>query len=414
LNSLIIVLILLTLCFCLIILLPWYNKNHRLQVNQSRQSELYQGKLSELKDDLAAGNIDEQAYQVALDDLKLQLASELAREDSKSTIKVKRGYLFALPVITLIIAFSIYFSQGKVEQMTHFYQAKERTADYAKKLLAGDDSFSQQELESFYLGFRNKLSQQPDDATGWLLLGRIAYSQGYLENAMQAFEKALELEPNKYSAQMSYAQVLIAANDESYLKKALSVYQQILKQSAKDEEALVMAGYVAHQLKDKAAAKTYWRAALAELDKNDARVQAIAQTMPELAQEFNIQSTSTMATERHQQATGKRILVDIELSEETQKQLSEFQYLVVFARPQLAGPPAAVVRLPINSGLPAQVELTDQNAMMADFNISSLEQAYVTLRLSKDENVMLAEGELETHSEALSLSDTITRIQLTL
>lgn len=415
------VLISLTLFFCLSILLPWYKKSHQLQLNQSLQSNLYQEKLHELTADLNAGNIDAESYESAKEDLKLQLASELANIHSTSSIKFKRGYVWLLPIVTLVFVCVIYFGQGKPEQMQQFYEAEQQTSEFAKKLLSGNENFSQDELTSFYIGLRNKLASEPEDATGWLLLGRVAYSLGHLENSIQAYQRSLDLSPNKYSTLLSYAQVLISTNEDSYREKALNAYNQILKQSPQDAEALTMAGYVAFQLNRKEAARVYWKGALQTLDKNDNRIQAIAQAMPDLAQELGVAlpklATQTATSPQKQTETSgssKKIKVNLLVSASTQAKLSQFKYLVVFARPQLSGPPAAVVRLPISGDLPKQLTLSDKNAMMANFNLSSLSQAYVTVRLSKDADVALADAELEVNSAQLALDDSIYEVTIEL
>lgn len=413
------VLISLTLFFCLSILIPWYKKSHQLRLNQSLQSSLYQEKLNELTADLNAGNIDSESYQTAKDDLKLQLASELAHAQSNSSIKFKRSYIWLLPLVTLVVVVAIYYGQGKPEQMQQFYAAEQQTSEFAKKLLSGNENFSQDELNLFYIGLRNKLKNEPEDATGWLLLGRVAYSIGYLENSIQAYERSLELSPNKYTTLLSYAQVLISTNEDSYREKALGVYNQILKQAPQDPEALTMAGYVAYQLNRKDAAKVYWRGALKTLDKNDSRIQAIAQAMPDLAQELGIEQAHVAQPAQNQSQqqndqVNKSIKVNLVVSESTQAKLSQFSYLVVFARPQLSGPPAAVVRLPINGELPEQLTLSDENAMMANFNLSSLSQVYVTVRLSKDADVALAETELEVNSSQLTLDDAVQTVTIEL
>ncbi|WAJ69253.1 c-type cytochrome biogenesis protein CcmI [Catenovulum adriaticum] len=415
------VLISLTLFFCFSILIPWYRKSHQLQLNQSLQVNLYQEKLHELTADLNAGNIDAESYEAAKDDLKLQLASELANIQSHSSIKFKRGYVWLLPIITLVLVCVIYFGQGKPEQMQQFYQAEQQTSEFAKKLLSGNENFSKDELTSFYIGLRNKLASESDDATGWLLLGRVAYSLGHLENSMQAYERSLELSPNKYSTLLSYAQVLISTNDDKYREKALDAYNQILKQAPQDAEALTMAGYVAFQLDRKDAARVYWRSALQTLDEKDNRIQAIAQAMPDLAQELGIAlpklATQTPTSSQKQTETdgvSKKIKVNLLVSESTHAKLAQFKYLVVFARPQLSGPPAAVVRLPISGELPKQLTLSDENAMMANFNLSSLSQAYVTVRLSKDADVALADNDVEVNSAQLTLDDLIHTVTIEL
>lgn len=400
------------------VVFPWLRKKHVLQLDQKRQTELYAEKLTDIQADLTSGNIDEQAAQAAKDDLKIQLASELALNHSGHGKGFNPKLLWLLPVVTLVIAFSIYRIQGKPEQMIQFYQAKENTPAFGQKLLSGDQNFTTEELQQFYIGLRHQLSQKPNDAVGWLLLGRVAYSNGELTNAIAAFEHSIKLDGSNISALLSYGQVLVATNDETYLKKAANIYLKVLQQSPQESEALAMAGYVALQLDDMESATQYWRFALKLLPENDSRRLVMARTIPVLAEEFNIDISSSAMPQNHpatadhpvseqktQDANANQILVSFQLSDETQARLSEFKYLVVFARPALAGPPAAVVKIDLDKYFPTQVKLSDDNAMMPNFNLSSLTSAHVTVRLSKDADVSKSEGEIEYNSEKLELSN---------
>ncbi|MER2493474.1 c-type cytochrome biogenesis protein CcmI [Catenovulum sediminis] len=404
-NELYLLLTSLTLITCIAVLLPWMRKKHALQIDESRVKTLYAEKLADLKDDLTQGKIESDAYEAAKDDLTIQLAAELSGNKQHRTSKIHRQSLWLLPVFTLLISFLIYGWQGKPEQMQNWYQAKEKTPDLGKKLISGNENFSQEELQQFYLGLRTQLATKPDDATGWLLLGRVAYSAGILGEAIEAFERSLKIDANQYPAQMSLAQTLISVGDEKSLKRASRIYNQLLQNNPQNAEALTMAGYVALQLGNRQTAQEYWKYALRYLPETDQRRNAILQTLPELANAPNVTQNKETVSEKTT-SVGKQIELTIELTQSTQRIIDEFKFLVVFARPQLSGPPAAVVRLPIVNGqIPTKVTLSDQHAMMDGFNLSSLSSAFVTVRLSKDADVMMSKDEIEQHSEELTLAD---------
>ena len=415
-NELILVLVGFSVIVSILVLLPWMAKQHNWKQDNQRISDLYAEKLQELAADLQQGKIEEQAYKSAKEDLTVQLASELAQAKQSSGLHISKKAMWALPLVTAVVASGIYYIQGKPTQMQQWYQAQSNTVEFGKKLMQGNENFTKAELNEFYLGLRTKQAEKPDDPTGWLLLGRVAYSLNNLSEAIAAFEHALKLDANHYASKMSLAQTLLASGDEGMMKRSGRLYNEVLQQNPTDGEALTMAGYAAFQLQKNEVAAQYWQLALKYLPENDTRRSAIEQTLPQVSAHAAMAKAPHASQPAQQSAAGasKSLLINFSLSEQTKTKLAEFQYLVVFARPQLSGPPAAVVRLPIENGqLPTSVKLTDENAMMQGFNLSSLASAYVTVRLSKDADVSLADGEVEKNSDALTLEqNTVVSIEL--
>ncbi|EWH12215.1 hypothetical protein DS2_00800 [Catenovulum agarivorans DS-2] len=398
-NELILVLVGFALIASTLVLLPWMAKQHNWKQDHQRIENLYAEKLQELAQDLQQGNIEEQAYKAAKEDLTVQLASELSQAKVTSGLHISKNTMWLLPVVTLIVTSAIYYIQGKPAQMEQWLAAQSKTAEFGQKLMQGNENFTKAELNEFYLGLRSKLAEQTPDASGWLLLGRVAYSLNNLSDAIAAFEQALKIDSEHYPSRMSLAQSLLASGDESMMKRAGRIYNQVLQQNPADAEALTMAGYTAFQLQNNQVAAQYWQLALNYLPEDDSRRKAIEQTLPQVSAHAAAAQQSAQPT-----ADAKSVVIKFNVSQQTQAQVADFQYLVVFARPQLSGPPAAVLRLPIENGqLPDTVTLTDQNAMMQGFNLSSLANAYITVRLSKDADVGLSEGEIEKNSDALTL-----------
>ena len=75
--------------------------------------------------------------------------------------------------------------------------------------------------------------------------------------------------------------------------------------------------------------------------------------------------------------------------------------------------PAAVVKLPLTE-LPVTVQLTEQNAMVADYNLLTINQARLVARISEDENVEAANGELQGMTEFAVKPDHIEQVSIIL
>ena len=80
--------------------------------------------------------------------------------------------------------------------------------------------------------------------------------------------------------------------------------------------------------------------------------------------------------------------------------LSEFSHLFLFARSanSTMKMPAAVVKQAIkqnDTSFPLTLTLSDSNAMVPSLNLSSLEEAVVIARLSRDDNVQTLDGDIQ-------------------
>jgi hypothetical protein len=90
------------------------------------------------------------------------------------------------------------------------------------------------------------------------------------------------------------------------------------------------------------------------------------------------------------------VVINISLSEELTGKVPPEGFLFVFAQ-DASGEvrmPAAVVKSRL-ANLPIQVELSDANAMMPTYKLSQLNEVRLVARISLDENVAEAQGELQ-------------------
>ncbi|AWB67404.1 c-type cytochrome biogenesis protein CcmI [Saccharobesus litoralis] len=367
---------------------------------KNNEQKILLQKQQEFDEDLVADRMAQDEYEQSTQDLTLELASLIERQNQQTKqVGVKLNAVIAVPFIIVVLSMGFYLFQGKMQQLEQWQSAVAQRADLGQKIVmgqGGDVTF--EDLRTFYLGLRTKLAEQPDDAIGWLLLGRVAASINDVEAAIKALEQSLKLEPNKRSTRLSYAQTLIATQQDNYLHKAKQVLQGLLRDDGSDVESAMLLGYVENQLGNHKIAKVIMAEVLERLPANDERRGLILQAIPSLA---NGEQVADNSMESVSSIASKTVTVKLAGLKD---KVGQYQWLFVFARPAKKGPPFAVKKIPLASGLPNEVVLSDKDAMIASMNLSSLSTAYISVRFSKDEEVKLDDDEIEFHSSLTTLN----------
>ncbi|MGR5542546.1 tetratricopeptide repeat protein, partial [Vibrio campbellii] len=84
------------------------------------------------------------------------------------------------------------------------------------------------------LALRTRLHYQPDDSTGWLLLGRIGLANRDVETSIGAMKKAFRLEPDNDDVKLGYAQALMLSQDDMDQETARVLLAELMQQEYVD------------------------------------------------------------------------------------------------------------------------------------------------------------------------------------
>jgi cytochrome c-type biogenesis protein CcmH len=112
-----------------------------------------------------------------------------------------------------------------------------------------------------------KLQDKPDDADGWLRLGRAYMVLADTDKAEDAYNHAARLRPGDTSIQLQEVQALLDSRTENapVPQRAVALLRQVEQADPKQPEALWLLGVAAVQADDKAKAASYWQRLLAVL-----------------------------------------------------------------------------------------------------------------------------------------------------
>ncbi len=391
------------LCWFLSIRMKAGKLDEEQQALAREQVNIHQLRLRELAVKHSHDELDDKEYEASVIDLKRQLLHDLSSVNASSATVGKPLALFVPGSVFLIVfVATFYYANGQFSQFQQWEQTIDMLPELGKRAVLNEgDMLTTKELQQFALGLRTKLHHDDSDGVAWLLLGRVTQALNDLDAAELAFEKAYLLEPEKVSVLLNYSQVLLMRGDQPSIKKTAGLLREVLRQEPENIDGLLMVGYIAEQLGDSAKAMEAWQVLTVKLPQDDPRLVFVQDKLQTLKNP--VAATPNSAEMVAQMA---KVTVHLTIDESLVDKMPAGAILFVYAKAAKGPPmPAAVVKLDTFE-LPLTVELTDANAMLENFNLSSLGELVIRTRVSVDQNIEISAGELQGQSQVFSLSDT--------
>jgi cytochrome c-type biogenesis protein CcmH len=234
----------------------------------------------------------------------------------------------------------------------------------------------------------DRLSANPNDLEGWVLLGRSLQTTDRPEEAAKAYETASRLAPGDPDLLALYAEALAEAQDGKLEGQPGAIIQQIVRDHPKHKMGLWLGGLAAAQVGDMRNARKLWERLRAELPPNGPEIKEINAYIQELGPE----STSpTKAAATKNQGVKVKVSLDSKLKGEVRPDDAVF----VFARAADGPPmPLAVIRKTVRD-LPLSVTLDDSLAMRPGLEISKFPKLILGARISKSGQATPQSGDIE-------------------
>jgi len=368
----------------LFVLPPLWHKHANLDVVlDQRNVKIAQHRLAELKDNLRSGGLSQTQYDEQLADLEQALSDDLDIQSNVSPVSTQsRWIIYVLVIATPLLAGTLYWSLGN-------YQAVSHSAEMA----IDTDAIKMAEINKMVSGLAEKLKNHPDDAQGWLMLGR---SYDVLEQhaqAIEAFAHAYQLLGDQAEILLLYADALGYVNDRSLTGKPSELIFKALALEPDNMKALWLGGMAKAQQGDAATATTLWKKLEILLPPDSEYQQEIQGLLAKLASE-SPDALAQSEAEPIAAVSSAAITVQVSLAPELIKSAATTDTVFVYAQ-ALSGPkmPLAIVRKLV-SDLPITVSLNDTMAMMPTMKLSNFPEVKLLARISKSGNAMSQAGDL--------------------
>lgn len=377
----------------LFILPPLWRKQSDLNVDlDQRNVKIAQHRLAELKENLRSGGLNQTQYDEQLADLEQALSDDLDIQSKVNLVsKQSHWIIYVLVIVMPLLAGTLYWSLGNFQAVSH-----------SAEMAIDPDVIKVAQINKMVNGLAEKLKNNPDDAQGWLMLGR---SYNVLEQhalALDAFANAYRLLGDQTEILLLYADALGYVNDRNLTGKPSELISKALALEPENMKALWLAGMAKAQQGDADTAMKLWKKLEALLPPGSEYQQEIQSLLAQLKSE-----TATVATQPETVATTSSvsIAVQVSLAPELIESAAATDTVFVYAQ-ALSGPkmPLAIARKQV-SDLPITVSLNDTMAMMPTMKLSNFSEVKLLARVSKSGNAMAQAGDLIGSINQVVVSD---------
>jgi len=225
-----------------------------------------------------------------------------------------------------------------------------------------------------------RLRENPDDVTGWLMLGRSYVATGRYPEALVAFREAWDRTPSPgVDLKVSIAEVEVLTDPSALGGSAGLLFDQVLEEDPGNEKALWYGGLAALQAGDADLVRQRWSALLA-IGVPEQMAQVMREQLAALPPPSGEQAPSVAAPapDVDQFAIQLNVTFGGDIADAA---VASQAALFVFARAPEGGPPLAVIRESA-AAIPGEFALSDANAMIPGRSLADFESLMLVARVS--------------------------------
>jgi len=361
---------------------------------------VYREHLAELQHELAQGTLDQAGFDASHEELTQRLLEDTPQKTASAPVATPdwRGLVAGLALVIPLISFGLYFWVGTPVGIDPLLANQ----------VGGDEQMSSEKLQAMSDQLRQRLVENPNNAEGWVMLGRIERALGRFEPADEAFKKSLSLAAND-DVRIERAEVLAQKNQGKFDGEPWDIIHSVLKADPEHGNALLLAGSAAFSQGQFQDSLKYWDKVRGLLPASSPDLPALVEAINKARERLNMpaldpdtvvaQAPQTPApTAKPMQGKSApgaeriagRVSLDPSLASQVSPQDTVFIYANAADGPRM---PLAIVRTTVDK-LPYDFVLDDSMAMNPQMKLSHISAVMVRARISRSGNAMAQPGDL--------------------
>lgn len=334
---------------------------------------LYQERMAELSAQQAAGTLGTEQFETGKAEAARELLADTEGKTPLQTARLGKTIPIVAAVLVPFLGLGLYMHWGGSEQveLTREYENTPRT------------------LEEMTARLEATVKAQPEAAEAWYFLGRTYMAQSRFTQAVEAFQQAADLANRPPEVLGQLAQARFFAGERQWTPALQALTDEALKADPQENTSLGLLGIAAFESARYADAMTYWQRLLDAMPPDDAAREQIVSGIERARS--NLLATGATLPEPVVAATAQPVRVRVDLAPALRDKVQPGDTLFVFAKAASGPPmPLAVKRLTV-ADLPAEVSLSDADAMMPQLKISAFPQIQLMARISRAGNATAGE-----------------------
>jgi len=221
---------------------------------------VFNQQLEELDNDLAAGNLDQAQYDAAKRDLERELLDDISGDQAKHTEASSDSgrWMAGLALVLPLLALLLYQALGDPQIIQQLASNPSGGQGGMAAHGAGKGTEGLPPMDVLVKKLAAKMERQPDNLEGWIMLGRSYMALKQPQKAIEAYQHAMKLAPEKPSLLLDYAEVLAKNAGNNFTGQAAPLIEKAYGLDKKNPNAIWMMGVIAYQRQQYRPAIDYW------------------------------------------------------------------------------------------------------------------------------------------------------------
>lgn len=264
-----------------ILLWPLLRQQDRAVDRKAHDIAVYKAQLAEVTEERARGAIsDAEAAAATLEIQRRLLRADAAADAGSGRAGGTVAGAFAVLLLVPILGTGLYLTLGRPEAAWISQEEQRAQAEQAEKLRA--------DTERMIAQLRERLKADPQRVDGWILLGRSLLMTDRPGEAVEAFNRAVELAPNDGDIYAFRAEALTLAADGSVTVEAQRDFRTVLEQDPGHPGARYYLGLARLQEGDTRGAYDDWYGLAAEAPADAPWLESVQARLRELAPRLGV------------------------------------------------------------------------------------------------------------------------------
>ncbi len=406
---------------------PLFRRENAVEIERREINiSIYKNQLTELEADLVAGSVSQEQYDNSCQEIERRLLEDAAVAESAASTSGKGltiGTAVFSAVAVPVMAVWLYMDLGNPDALDPEKYAQQVVASDSPH---GDETNMAEQIEAMVSQLSQRLRQNPQDIEGWVMLARSFSVLGRYQEAVQAYEKAIQFVGEDAAILADYADALAMANGGSLEGKALQLLKKSISIDPGNQKALWLIGSALFERGDFVGAAEHWTHLLGLFPPGSENATIMGERIAEarsfrerqLAGEFGpapetqLLADTLSGSADIEVASPAVVSGRVTVSDALTDQFDAGDTLFIFAKAANGPPmPLAIVRAKAGD-LPLAFTLDESTAMMPTMSLAKFDEVVVGARISKDGDAIAKSGDLQGELQSVSVGSTGLEIRI--
>ena len=273
------------------IAVPLLRSRYKTGINADELNlSVFRQQLAELDSDLEAGILDQARYDAAKKDLEKELLSDVSGETPESTAQIPKGarWMALSALLVPLVAVLFYQTLGSPEIIQRLSGQPTSTGGDAPRHAQAQGMEGMPPLEELVGKLAAKLEQEPNNPQGWVMLGRSYMALNQHARAIEAFDRAMQLDSENVGLLLAYAEAIAASSGNNFTGQAAVLVEKAYSLEPENPNALWMSGIAAYQKGDYPSALDRWVKVQSMLTPQSSELEAVNSAIDDVRQQLGL------------------------------------------------------------------------------------------------------------------------------